>query len=53
MGQGALPKPVVQWWLSLNSSRRQAGVRLVPIETSGESLLSSLFVHAGARGKYG
>ena len=21
MGQGALSKPVVQWWLSLNSSR--------------------------------
>ena len=24
MGQGALSKPVVQWWLSLNSSRRAA-----------------------------
>ena len=23
MGQGALSKPVVQWWLSLNSSKRR------------------------------
>ena len=33
--------------------RRQAGVRLVPIETSRGSLLSSLFIHAGARQKGG
>ena len=30
MGQGALSKPVVQWWLSLNSSTGQAA-KLVAI----------------------
>ena len=29
MGQGALSKPAVQWWLSLNSSTGDAGLMQV------------------------
>ena len=43
MGQGALSKPVVQWWLSLNSSRYRTRSEAIDIPSCGAGGRTRLF----------